>query len=109
MERVGGHLHQPFVIAHEDPGKGFRAQPGQHEHGHACDDIETDAFAQHVFQLVLVARAVMIAHHRRGADGITDEDRHENELHVHKHAVYRHSVFPGKPQQLIIVHHPHQG
>lgn len=66
-KRVQRQRIQPFVIAHEE----FRQRRGQTQRQrrqrNACHTHQRQALFQHVFQLVVVARAEVIADDRRAA------------------------------------------
>lgn len=37
MERMDGHVHQPGIIPHKDPGKQTRTGSAQHQHDHTAN------------------------------------------------------------------------
>ena len=105
---MAGQGEQLGVVAHEQAGQRIGQRHGQRRQRHAGDAHQQDALAQQIFQLPVVLRAVVIADHRRAADGVADVDGDEDELDVHQHAVGGDAVLAGQPQQLEVVDHAHQ-
>jgi len=51
---------------------------------------------------------MMVSHHGRAADGITDENGNENKVDVHDDAIGGNAVLPRQLHELKIVQHCHQ-
>lgn len=96
------------IVAHEHHGQGAREQFSEQEHGDRGDDDEAVAFLPQALQFTVILRAVVVADHGSGADGVADEDRHKDHAHVHQNAVRGNAVLALIADELDVVEHSHQ-
>ena len=102
-----GHVVQLGVVTHEDICQRRCEYLRQYHHYHAAHAHYRHALAQHVLQLVIIGRAVMIADYRRRTYRIAYEYGHEYELNIHEHAIRRNTVFSREFNQLEVIQRAH--
>lgn len=109
MKSSDGERGQSFVITDEEIRQQRRGEVGgrgEEKTGAGNDD---EAFFENAFELFMTARAVVVAHDRRGSHGVTDENRFKEEGDVHDYAESGDAVCPGDGDELIVVDHGNEG
>ena len=89
------------------PVRGGKVCGGDEEKASTGNDGE--ALSENVLQFIIAAGAVIVAYDRRGPHGVTDENRFEEECHIHDHAEGGDPVRSGDGDQLVIVEHGNEG
>ena len=77
---AAGHRQQRRIIAHEYLCQRKSQCLGSCSQCHSGRAHQQQAFAEQAFQLRAVPRSMMVSHHGRAADGITDENGNEKTI-----------------------------
>ena len=100
-----GEVEQLGLVAHEQHREGCGEQLRGCEHGKARESDHDEAAPEEAPHLARVARPEVVAHERRAAYGIADEDRVEREAEVQNDAVGRHARIAQPGEQLHVEGH----
>ena len=102
-ESVFCHSKKICIISNKETGKRVCQKLRQYQKEDSPGTDQGQAFPEQILKFRMIACAVMVADDRCAADGVTEKDGKEYEIHVHDRTISCHTVLSGKFHKLYVV------